>query len=70
MNKNEKIQNDLINDLGLSSSVISSWCRGYRTPTISNLEMLADYFKINIIDSENNIEIIGDNSSQRSCAFL
>ena len=50
MDKNNKIQNDLIHDLGLSSSVISSWCRGYRTPSVPNLQMLANYFGIDIID--------------------
>lgn len=50
MKLNGKIQNDLIHDLNISSSVISGWCTGYRTPSLKNLDMLSSYFGVSIID--------------------
>lgn len=50
MELNNKKQIDLSNDLNLTQSVVSSWCSGYRTPTLANLDMLSKYFNINIID--------------------
>ena len=50
MQLNNKRQIDLINDLHVASSVASSWCSGARTPTLDNLNILANYLNINMID--------------------
>lgn len=47
---NKKIQADLINDLGLSSSTISNWCTGLKLPRMDKIQMLADYFNIQLSD--------------------
>ena len=46
MNKYEKNQMDLMNDLNLSSSTVSSWCTGKKLPRMGKIQMLADYFGI------------------------
>ena len=50
MNLNKKNQTDLMNDLGLGSSTISSWCTGAKLPRMGKIQMLADYFNIEISD--------------------
>ncbi len=50
MNLNGKTQTDLMNDLGLSSSTVSSWCTGAKLPRMGKIQMLADYFNINKSD--------------------
>lgn len=50
MNKYNKKQSDLINDLGFSSSTISNWCTGEKLPRMDKVQMLADYFHINKSD--------------------
>lgn len=46
MQINGKIQDDLVKDLGLKSSTISSWCNGQKLPRMDKIVMLADYFGI------------------------
>lgn len=46
MQINGKIQDDLVKDLGLKSSTISSWCNGQKLPRMDKIIMLADYFGI------------------------
>lgn len=46
MKINGKIQDDLVKDLGLKSSTISSWCNGQKLPRMDKIAMLADYFGI------------------------
>lgn len=46
MDLNNKTQTDLMNDLGLSSSTVSSWCTGLKLPRMGKIQMLADYFGI------------------------
>lgn len=46
MSKYGKNQMDLMNDLGLSSSTVSSWCTGKKLPRMGKIQMLADYFGI------------------------
>ena len=46
MDLNGKNQMDLMHDLKLSSSTVSSWCTGQKLPRMSKIQMLADYFKI------------------------
>ena len=63
MCKNNKRQSDLIKDLNIASSVASSWCSGARTPTLDNLNILANYLNVNIIDffidkNKNDVSII------------
>lgn len=57
MSINGKNQMDLMNDLSLSSSTISSWCNGVRLPRMEKIEMLANYFGIEPSDLLNNKEI-------------
>ena len=41
-----KNQMDLMNDLNLSSSTVSTWCTGKKLPRMNKIQMLADYFGI------------------------
>lgn len=50
MKINNKIQKDLMDDLDLNSATISSWVNGRRLPRMDKLEMLANYFGIQISD--------------------
>lgn len=46
MKINNKIQDDLVKDLGLKTSTISSWCNGQKLPRMDKIALLADYFGI------------------------
>lgn len=46
MQKNEKTQIDLITDLHLDKSTVSTWVNGTRLPRMDKVQMLADYFRI------------------------
>lgn len=50
MRLNNKNQTDLMNDLGLGSSTVSSWCTGAKMPRMGKIQMLADYFNIDKSD--------------------
>ena len=50
MELNNKTQMDLMNDLGLISSTVSSWYNGQKMPRMGKIQMLADYFGINKSD--------------------
>lgn len=50
MEKNNKTQTDLINDLSLNKSAVSTWCNGTRLPRMDKVDLLAKYFKINRSD--------------------
>lgn len=50
MEKNGKSQVDLINDLGLNRSAVSTWCNGTRLPRMDKVDALAKYFNINRSD--------------------
>lgn len=43
-------QIDVANDLGVSPSVLSSWCVGARMPRMDKIERLAQYFGVNKSD--------------------
>lgn len=45
-----KNQIDLMHDLGISSSTVSSWCTGTKMPRMGKIQMLADYFHIKNTD--------------------
>lgn len=46
MKLNGKSQVDIINDLGINKSAISTWCNGTRLPRMDKVDMLATYFNI------------------------
>lgn len=50
MEKNNKTQTDIINDLGFNKSAVSTWCNGTRLPRMDKVEALAKYFGINRSD--------------------
>ncbi len=50
MELNNKNQMDLMNDLNLGSSTVSSWCTGQKLPRIGKIQLLADYFGVNKSD--------------------
>ena len=45
-----KKQADIINDLGINKSAISTWINGTRMPRMDKVQALADYFGINKSD--------------------
>lgn len=47
---NHKQQDDIVNDLGINKSTISTWCRGTKMPRVNAIQLLADYFGVGISD--------------------
>lgn len=45
-----KKQADIINDLGINKSAVSTWINGTRMPRMDKVQVLADYFGINKSD--------------------
>lgn len=45
-----KTQQDLINDLGYSSSTVSQWCTGKNIPRMDRIEAVANYLRIDKVD--------------------
>ena len=65
-----KTQTDIINDLDINKSAISSWCNGTRLPRMNKVQLLADYFSINVsdliegsCDNNNYFEFISEDDS-------
>lgn len=55
MDQAGKSQIDIINDLGVNKSSISTWVNGTRLPRMNTIELLADYLGVNpsdLIDGE------------------
>lgn len=50
MQLNHKQQDDIVNDLGINKSTISTWCRGVKMPRVNAIQALADYFGVTIAD--------------------
>lgn len=50
MSANDKKQQDLIQDLKLSSATVSQWVNGKAFPRMDRIEMLATYFNITTTD--------------------
>ncbi len=50
MQLNHKQQDDIVNDLGINKSTISTWCRGLKMPRVNAIQALADYFGVSITD--------------------
>lgn len=51
-----KSQADVVRDLGITQSTLSSWMNGKRTPLIGNIDMLAEYLGVtrsDIVDAPN-----------------
>lgn len=44
--RHKKTQADLVNDLGLNKSTISTWCNGTKMPRMNKIEQLAAYFGV------------------------
>ncbi len=60
MNLRGKTQTDIINDLDINKSAISSWCNGTRLPRMNKVELLANYLNINVSD------LLGDNDENNN----
>lgn len=43
-------QTDIMHHFDLSSSTVSNWCTGVKLPRMGKIQMLADYFGVNISD--------------------
>ena len=57
MNLRNKTQSDIINDLNINKSAISSWVNGTRLPRMNKIELLANYLHVNISDLiQDNVE--------------
>ena len=41
-----KTQNDIVRDLGMTSSTVSDWATGKKYPRVDKMQQLADYFGI------------------------
>ena len=50
MKLKNKTQTDIINDLNINKSAISSWCNGSRLPRMNKVVILANYLNINVSD--------------------
>lgn len=46
LNKNDKTQLDLANHLKVSTSAVSAWCRGVKTPRMDKVDAMCKYFGI------------------------
>ena len=46
MDKNGKTQADIVTDLGINKSTVSTWVNGSRMPRMGTIQTLADYFGI------------------------
>lgn len=60
MNLRGKTQTNIINDLDINKSAISSWCNGTRLPRMNKVELLANYLNINVSD------LLGDNDENNN----
>lgn len=59
MYKNHKTQTDLINDLHLNKSTVSTWINGIKIPRMDKIELLANYFgitKADLVEEHNDNE--------------
>lgn len=61
MSINNKRQIDLVDDLGLNRSTVSTWCNGIKMPEMTKIDLLAKYFNINrsdLLEDKTEIETI------------
>lgn len=57
MELNQKTQSDIVNDLNLNKSAVSTWCNGTRLPRMDKVDALAKYFNVrrsDLIEDKNN----------------
>lgn len=54
MQLNHKRQSDIVADLGINKSTVSTWCRGEKMPHIATIQKLANYFGVTIAEFLNN----------------
>lgn len=50
MQLNHKRQEDIVADLGINKSTISTWCRGQKMPRTATIQKLATYFGVTVAD--------------------
>lgn len=50
MQLRNKTQSDIVNDLGLNKSAVSTWVNGTRLPRMDKVDLLAQYFHVNRSD--------------------
>lgn len=50
MEARRKTQTDIINDLKLNKSAVSTWVNGTRLPRMDKVDLLADYLRVNRSD--------------------
>lgn len=53
---NHKRQSNIVADLGINKSTVSTWCRGEKMPHIATIQKLANYFDVTIAEFLNNPE--------------
>lgn len=66
-----KKQADIINDLGINKSAVSTWINGTRMPRMDKVQALADYFGINksdLLEDKNNTNSGLSSSDRRDIA--
>ena len=64
MNLRGKTQTDIITDLDINKSVISSWCNGTRLPRMNKLELIANYLDVpfwRLIEDKNKQSMFDEN---------
>lgn len=50
MQLKHKRQEDIVVDLGINKSTISTWCRGQKMPRTATIQKLATYFGVTVAD--------------------
>lgn len=50
LNETKKSQIDVANAIGVSQQTFNTWCRGVALPRMGKIQLLADYFRINMSD--------------------
>lgn len=48
LNENEKSQVDVAKAIGVSQQTFNTWCRGVAIPRMGKIQLLADYFRIDM----------------------
>lgn len=67
---NKKTQIDIINDLGINKSSISTWCNGTRLPRMDKVDLLAKYLGISRSDLIEDKKEVSQSSSARSAVVI
>lgn len=50
LQQKEKSQIEVANAIGVSQQTFNTWCRGVAIPRMGKIQLLADYFHINMAD--------------------